>query len=143
MQSSNQHTEVSENTDCRLCRKITDMVIENDLTYALYDTFPVSPGHCLIVPKRHVAEYFDATAEEKKAIWDMVDAMKVIIDKDYQPDGYNIGINVGKSAGQSIPHIHIHMIPRYAGDMDDPRGGVRGVIPAKQKYAKQPSLDES
>ncbi len=130
---------MSENTDCPLC-STKDMVIENghgienELAYALTDTNPVSPGHCLIVPRRHVAEFFDATKEEKLAIFDLIDEMKAIIDKKHNPDAYNIGVNIGKAAGQSVPHIHIHMMPRYTGDIKNPRGGVRGVIPAKQKY---------
>jgi diadenosine tetraphosphate (Ap4A) HIT family hydrolase len=88
----------------------------------------------LIVPRRHVAEFFQATQEEKLAIFDLIDEMKVIIDEKHNPDGYNIGVNIGKAAGQSVPHIHIHMMPRYTGDIENPRGGVRGVIPAKQKY---------
>jgi len=125
-----------ENQDCIFCGDPT-LVIENELAFAHYDTYPVSPGHCLIITRRHVAEYFEATAEEKAAIWALVDEMKVIIDKDYKPDAYNIGVNVGKAAGQSIPHLHIHMMPRYKGDMEDPRGGVRGVIPHKQKYLRK------
>ena len=128
-----------ENTDCPLCSQKDNAVedgrkIENELAYVLIDTNPVSPGHCLIVPRRHVAELFDATKEEKLAIFDLIDEMKSIIDKRHNPDGYNIGVNIGKAAGQSVPHIHIHMIPRYLGDIENPRGGVRGVIPAKQKY---------
>ena len=110
------------------------MVIENEWAFAHYDSYPVSKGHCLIIPRRHVAEYFQATAKSSACFnrlsWD-------IIDRDFNPDGYNVGINIGKSAGQSVPHIHIHMIPRYKGDMEDPRGGVRGVIPHKQKYVRK------
>ena len=119
---------------CPLCNKRDEMIIENEWAYTLYDTNPASPGHCLIVPHRHVAEYFQATENEKKYMLELVDEMKNIIDKDFQPDGYNIGVNIGAAAGQSVPHIHIHMIPRYKGDVENPRGGVRGVIPAKQKY---------
>ena len=126
---------MSEHKNCIFCGKVT-RVIENKLAFAHYDSYPVSPGHCLIIPHRHVAEYFQATDEEKTAIWALVDEMKLIIDREYKPDGYNIGVNIGKAGGQSIPHIHIHMIPRYQGDMEDPRGGVRGVIPHKQKYAR-------
>lgn len=125
-----------ENQNCIFCGDPT-FVIENELAFAHYDTYPVNPGHCLIITRRHVAEYFEATTEEKAAIWALVDEMKVIIDKEYKPDGYNIGVNIGKAAGQSIPHLHIHMMPRYEGDMEDPRGGVRGVIPHKQKYARK------
>ena len=126
---------MSENQDCIFCGN-PDFVIENELAFAHYDSYPVNPGHCLIIPRRHVAEYFQATAEEKAAVWALVDGMKTIIDKEYRPDGYNVGVNIGEAAGQSVPHLHIHMIPRYKGDMEDPRGGVRGVIPHKQKYMK-------
>jgi diadenosine tetraphosphate (Ap4A) HIT family hydrolase len=88
----------------------------------------------LIIPNRHFENYFDATDEEKVALWTMVDEGKELIDKLHLPDGYNIGINIGQAAGQTILHLHIHIIPRYVGDVEDPRGGVRGVIPGKQKY---------
>jgi diadenosine tetraphosphate (Ap4A) HIT family hydrolase len=126
-----------EDTYCHFCTR-PDLVIENELAYATYDTNPVSPGHSLVMPNRHVPEYFQASADEKVAIWTLVDEMKTIIEQDYKPDGYNLGVNIGKAAGQSVPHIHIHIIPRYNGDMKNPRGGVRGVIPHKQKYAKKP-----
>jgi diadenosine tetraphosphate (Ap4A) HIT family hydrolase len=131
---------MSENKNCPLCSH-KDIVIENgraienELAYVLTDTNPVSLGHCLIISRRHVAEFFDATPAEKIAIFELIDEMKSIIDKKHRPDGYNIGVNIGKAAGQSVPHIHIHMMPRYAGDIENPRGGVRGVIPNKQKYA--------
>lgn len=130
---------MSEDAGCPLCSK-RDIVmedgiaVENELAYVLNDNSPVSPGHCLIVPRQHIAEYFNATRNEKAAIWELVDKMKAIIDKKHSPDGYNVGVNIGKAAGQSVPHIHIHMIPRYTGDMENPKGGVRGVIPNKQKY---------
>jgi len=128
-----------KNKDCPLC-SLKDLVIEkgqaveNKLAYALTDSNPVSLGHCLIVTRRHIAAFFEATKEEKIAIFDLIDEMKTIIDKKHNPDGYNIGVNIGKAAGQSVPHIHIHMMPRYTGDIENPRGGVRGVIPTKQKY---------
>ena len=127
---------MSENQNCIFCGDPT-MVIENELAFAHYDTYPVNPGHCLIIPRRHVAEYFQATAEEKVAIWALVDEMKVILDEEYKPDGYNVGVNICEAAGQSVPHIHIHMIPRYRGDVENPKGGVRGVIPHRQKYVKK------
>jgi diadenosine tetraphosphate (Ap4A) HIT family hydrolase len=128
---------MSDHPNCPFCTKTYDLVVGNDLAYALYDSSPVSPGHCLIVPYRHVAEYFDVTDDERAAIWAVADEMKVLIDEEFNPDGYNMGVNVGESAGQSVPHVHIHMIPRFKGDMDNPRGGVRGVIPHKQKYAQK------
>jgi len=90
-----------------------------------------------VIPHRHVGDYFDATLEEKAAIWQLVDQMKLRIDEEFKPDGYNVGVNVGPIAGQSVPHIHVHVIPRYKGDMENPKGGVRGVIPEKQKYQKK------
>lgn len=127
---------MSEHQDCPFCRN-RNIVIENDLAFADYDTYPASPGHCLIITHRHVAEYFQATTEEKAAIWALVDEMKPIIDKEYKPDAYNVGVNIGKTAGQSVPHVHIHIIPRYKGDVENPQGGVRGVIPHKQKYKRK------
>jgi diadenosine tetraphosphate (Ap4A) HIT family hydrolase len=130
-----ENQEMSEHTDCPFCSD-PEIAMENELAFAHYDTYPVSEGHCLIIVRRHVADYFEATAEEKAAVWALVDQMKPVLDDKFAPDGYNIGVNIGRTAGQSIPHVHIHMIPRYRGDVEDPRGGVRGVIPHKQKYAK-------
>ena len=127
---------MSEHQNCIFCGE-PEIVIQNDLAFAHYDSYPVNTGHCLIIPHRHVADYFQATAEEKAAIWALVDEMKTIIDQEHKPDGYNVGVNIGKTAGQSVPHLHVHMIPRYQGDMEDPRGGVRGVIPHKQKYQRR------
>ncbi len=127
---------MSKTLDCPFCDD-PDIVIKNGLAFAHFDSYPVNPGHCLVITHRHVAEYFQATAEEKAAIWALVDEMKTIIDKEYSPDGYNVGVNIGVAAGQSIPHLHIHVIPRYKGDMENPRGGVRGVIPHKQKYQRK------
>jgi len=128
---------MSEHQNCFFCGD-HDSIIENALAYARYDKdYPVSPGHCLVVTHRHVAEYFQATQQEKAAVWALVDEMKAIIDREFNPDGYNVGVNIGRAAGQSVPHLHIHVIPRYTGDMEDPRGGVRGVIPHKQKYVRK------
>ena len=111
-----------------------ETVMEGALVYARYDKFPVSQGHCLIIPKRHVETWFDMTKEEQIEALDLIDKVKAILDEKYSPDGYNIGMNCGEAAGQTIPHAHIHVIPRYKGDMNNPRGGVRGVIPDKQSY---------
>ena len=127
---------MSAHQDSPFCRS-RNIVIENDLAYADYDTYPASPGHALVITKRHVAEYFQATPDEKAAIWSLVDQMKPILDEEYSPDAYNVGVNIGKTAGQSVPHIHIHIIPRYKGDVENPLGGVRGVIPHKQKYVRK------
>ena len=109
-------------------------VLANDLVFARYDDFPVSDGHMLLIPKRHVANYFDMTDAEKQAMTQLLDEARKLLDAEKRPGGYNVGINCGPVAGQSVMHVHMHLIPRYEGDVEDPRGGVRGVIPAKQKY---------
>jgi len=119
---------------CPFCDGDDERIVQNDLGFAIYDTNPASPGHALVIPKRHIAEYFDASREEKIAILELIDKMKQAIDQKHKPDAYNIGVNIGEVAGQSVPHIHIHIIPRYKGDVENPKGGVRGVIPKKQKY---------
>lgn len=102
--------------------------------YAIYDAFPVTPGHVLIIPYECTEHWFTASEEIRLDIFQAVNHMKELIDKEYLPEGYNIGMNCGPTAGQTVFHLHVHLIPRYKGDMDDPRGGVRGVIPQKQKY---------
>ncbi|MBI9071697.1 MAG: HIT family protein [Melioribacteraceae bacterium] len=119
--------------DCIFCNN-EEKILSNDLAYARFDKFAVSEGHLLIIPFRHVANYFECTVDEKSAIWSLVEEGKKYLDKNYNPDAYNIGINAGIEAGQSIMHVHIHLIPRYSGDMENPKGGVRGVIPEKQNY---------
>ena len=111
-----------------------DIVLENDLCYARYDRYPVSPGHLLLIPYRHVADFFDATDAEEIALLALVRDAKTLLDGRFRPDGYNIGVNVRAAAGQTVMHLHVHVIPRYAGDVDDPRGGVRGAIPEKRAY---------
>jgi diadenosine tetraphosphate (Ap4A) HIT family hydrolase len=119
--------------DCPFCA-VAEAVLQGGLVYARFDQHPVSPGHLLVLPRRHVASYFDATADERRALFDLIDAGKALLDARFRPHGYNIGINVGESAGQTILHLHVHLIPRYRGDVANPRGGVRGVIPARQHY---------
>ncbi len=109
-------------------------LFENDGAFAFFDRYPVSKGHILIVPKRHFPSFFDADEKELDSIYKLLCAAKDCLVSKYAPDGFNIGVNVGESAGQTIFHLHIHLIPRYKGDMSDPKGGVRGVIPEKQKY---------
>ena len=109
-------------------------VLNNDLAYVRYDKYPVNDGHLLVIPFRHVSNYFELTSEERAAVFLLVDEAKSLLDRELNPDGYNIGINVGESAGQTVWHAHVHVIPRYKGDISDPRGGVRGVIPDKKKY---------
>jgi diadenosine tetraphosphate (Ap4A) HIT family hydrolase len=122
-------------SDCIFCRRV-DLVYEGELTFISQDKYPASPGHMLIIPNRHVANYFDCSQEELAELWDNVNRAKQMVEEEHQPDSYNIGINVSKAAGQSVPHTHIHLIPRYYGDVEDPRGGVRNVIPSKRTYKK-------
>ena len=120
-------------SDCIFCRRV-DLIHQGELTFISQDKYPASPGHLLIIPNRHVPNYFDCTKEEIIDLWDNVNLAKQMVEKKQKPDSYNIGINVSKVAGQSVPHTHIHLIPRYEGDVADPRGGVRNVIPAKRTY---------
>jgi len=117
---------------CNISEK--DVILKNDLCYAIFDRYPVNKGHILIIPYRHFDNYFDATKDEKIAILNLIDEAKNYLDKKFKPDGYNIGVNIGQYAGQTIMHVHIHLIPRYKGDIGNPRGGVRGVIPEKRIY---------
>ena len=109
-------------------------VFENKLAIAYFDQFPVSKGHILIITKRHSQTFFDITAEEQKAMISLLNKCKKYIDKLYNPDGYNVGLNCGEAAGQSVMHVHMHLIPRYKGDVENPKGGIRGVIPSKKNY---------
>jgi diadenosine tetraphosphate (Ap4A) HIT family hydrolase len=121
--------------ECVFCNIDKENVLYQDESWvAVYDNYPVSKGHVLLIPKRHVKTYFELNYVELASIGLNINIVKHILDKKYEPSGYNIGINCGESAGQTVPHCHIHIIPRYDGDVEDPRGGVRGVIPEKQKY---------
>jgi len=111
-----------------------DLIYESGTTFAFFDKYPVSLGHALIVPKRLIANYFELSIKEQMACWMMVNKVKSLLQSRFNPDGFNIGINIQDAAGQSIPHCHIHVIPRYTGDVESPQGGVRGVIPGKQNY---------
>ena len=121
---------------CPFCSISSDreIVASSKLSLAFYDGFPVSPGHVLIVPRRHVASFFDLTDEERTDMLILLGEVRRIIESRFHPDGYNVGVNVGEAAGQSIFHVHMHLIPRYKGDVENPRGGVRGVIPSKKDY---------
>ena len=122
--------------DCFFCKSIndSDFELENELAIARFDDFPVNKGHLEVIPKRHVKDWWDATNDERIAIFNLLDEAKKLVDAKYNPDGYNIGMNLGKMAGQNIMHLHVHLIPRYKGDVINPRGGVRGIIPNKQDY---------
>lgn len=119
--------------NCIFCL-IKDYVLENDLFYSVYDKTPVNEGHMLLISKRHAATYFDLTKEEQSALLDILNSAKKLLDEKFHPDGYNIGINCGECSGQSVMHMHLHLIPRYKGDTNSPQGGVRGVIPEKMGY---------
>lgn len=121
---------------CPFCApEPTRVVATNDLAVAVRDLYPVNPGHTLVVPRRHVATWFDASREEQVAILDLLDLAKQELDAaSAPPDGYNIGINAGAAAGQTVMHLHVHLIPRHEGDVPDPRGGVRFVVPSRGAY---------
>jgi len=121
--------------DCVFCDIQKDRIIYQDsLWIAILDGYPVSEGHTLLIPKRHCETYFDLNQVELGTLIGAIDRVKEILDSKYKPNGYNIGVNCGEAAGQTVMHCHIHVIPRYNGDCEDPRGGVRGVIQSKQKY---------
>lgn len=111
-----------------------ELIVETATVFSFYDKFPVSEGHSLVVPKRLVSNYFDLTLKEQTACWIVVNKVKAILQEKFKPDGFNVGININEEAGQTIPHCHIHVIPRYKGDVENPRGGIRGVIPSKKEY---------
>ncbi len=120
---------------CPFCTLPQERIIDsNDLALVIRDGYPVSPGHTLVIPKRHIGSWFEITPEEQSAMLDLLGTAKAVLEEEFKPDGYNIGINDGPTAGQTVPHLHIHLIPRYKGDLEDPRGGVRWIIPEKAKY---------
>ncbi len=119
---------------CPFCSPAAPQLAHNEFALALADGFPVSEGHTLVVPRRHVASLFDLNQDERAAVWALVAEVRERLDVDLQPAGFNIGVNDGEAAGQTVQHAHVHVIPRYDGDVIDPRGGVRGVIPAKADY---------
>jgi len=121
------------NDPCRFCspRGVTR---QNELAYCERDSYPVSPGHSLIIPFRHCASFFDLTPEEMTACMELLAQQQAAVDEEFNPDGYNVGVNVNAAGGQSIFHVHIHLIPRYTGDSSHPQGGVRQVIPEKADY---------
>ena len=123
------------NSNCPFCNLPSERAIDCcDLTQTLRDGFPISPGHTLIIPKRHFGTYFQATSGELQAISEAINSAKILLDDEFAPDGYNIGINNGAAAGQTVFHLHVHLIPRYDGDTEDPRGGVRWIFPEKADY---------
>jgi diadenosine tetraphosphate (Ap4A) HIT family hydrolase len=125
--------------ECVFCQiaqkeKKVEVIARFNHCFVIKDQYPVSPGHLLIIPYQHTESWFSSSTEVKEEIVDVLDKIKQLLDIEYHPDGYNIGMNCGKAAGQTVMHLHVHLIPRFKDDMNDPRGGVRGVIPSKQKY---------
>ena len=127
------------NNPCLFCNsKTSGIAHENEFAYVSYDTYPVSEHHCLIIPKRHVVDYFELTNDELIACNDLIKIVKEeVLNKDKTVKAFNIGSNAGKISGQSIMHCHIHLIPRREGDVENPQGGVRSVIPKKQHYKRK------
>ncbi|WP_075501522.1 HIT family protein [Candidatus Pelagibacter communis] len=127
------------NNPCLFCNsEESGCAHENDLAYASYDSYPVSEYHCLIIPKRHIKDYFDLSNEELIACNELIKIVKKeITNKDSSVKGFNLGTNIGKVSGQSILHCHFHLIPRREGDVENPQGGVRSVIPKKQHYKRE------
>lgn len=119
--------------ECLFCEK-KEYILENEVGYAIFDDNPVSQGHMLIIPKKHIEHFFVADEQTRILLLSLLAEAKAYLDNMYHPNGYNIGMNCGEVAGQSIMHLHIHLIPRYLHDCDDPKGGVRGVIPEKMHY---------
>jgi ATP adenylyltransferase len=121
---------------CPFCTPPQDrLFLETPVVCALWDGYPVNPGHALVIPRRHFASWFEATDDERSALLASLDAAKTEIDRLYNPDGYNIGVNIGAAAGQTVFHLHIHLIPRFTGDVAEPQGGVRHVIPSRGRYS--------
>ena len=125
---------MNENKPCPFCNVEREIILETEMSFAIYDGFPVNEGHALIIPKKHTANYFDLSLEEQKDCIELLNRVKGIVQEKYNPAGFNVGININEAAGQTVPHVHIHLIPRYEGDVEEPRGGVRGVILSKKSY---------
>ncbi len=120
---------------CPFCHPSpTEPILESGTAFAIFDKYPVNPGHVLVIPRRHCSSYFGLTTDEQAACWQLLNEVAAIIRERFNPDGFNIGINIGRAAGQTVDHVHLHLIPRYDGDVEEPEGGVRGVIPWKRAY---------
>jgi diadenosine tetraphosphate (Ap4A) HIT family hydrolase len=130
--------DVRSSEPCVFCTLPAERILgENEHVVWILDAHPVSPGHSLIVPKRHVESFFEATLAEREAMVSLLDRAREYVCQNHAPSGYNIGINEGSAAGQSVLHLHVHLIPRFPGDSEDPRGGVRWVIPDRADYWSQ------
>lgn len=120
--------------ECVFCRPQREILVENAWAIAVYDSFPVSPGHTLVLPRRHAVTLWDLEPEDYEGCFRLVRELHLVLVARHSPDGFNVGVNCGEAAGQSVWHAHIHVIPRYRGDNPNPRGGVRNVIPRKAAY---------
>lgn len=124
-----------EQHECPFCRlEQRCVLLENDFAAAFPDGFPIANGHTLVVPKRHVASLFELSEEEQSAVWKLVAQVRDKLMAEQKPDGFNVGLNDGTAAGQTVMHAHVHVIPRRLGDADDPRGGIRWILPKKAQY---------
>ena len=121
--------------NCPFCKISTETILTaGSYCVAMLDQFPISPGHTLIIPRRHADSFFELTQEERTDMLALLDPVKSRLDAEHHPSGYNIGLNEGSAAGQTIMHVHLHVIPRYDGDQVDPRGGIRLIFPGKTRY---------
>jgi len=123
--------------DCPFCKRLRAhemLLASRPLAVGFADAFPVSPGHCLVIPRRHEPDFFALSREEQEAVWDIVWELRELLEAEHGTAAFNVGINAGAAAGQTVPHAHVHVIPRYPGDDPDPRGGVRWVLPDKARY---------
>ena len=127
-------TTIGMKSDCIFCHLHRPVLAETKLSYAFLDGFPVTEGHTLVVPKRHVASLWEMTTEEYTDAFNLVRHVKDLLEEQFKPQGFNVGANCGHAAGQTVFHAHIHLIPRYTGDVPNPRGGVRNIIPGKGNY---------
>ena len=125
---------------CPVCDRQAegDLVAQNDLAVAFVDRYPLNPGHTLIVPRRHEPDFFALTEAEHTAVWRLVPAVRAHVDARFHPHGYNLGVNAGPAAGQTVWHAHLHVVPRYEGDVADPRGGIRWILPDRARYWEAP-----
>lgn len=120
---------------CPFCALDDEQKIEiTEHSFAFRDRYPVSQGHTLIVPRRHVASFFELNSDERQDLLELMVRCKDQLELEFSPDGFNIGLNDGPEAGQTVMHVHLHLIPRYKGDVEDPRGGVRWVLPEHARY---------
>ena len=136
MAEEKQEKKRDPNNPCLFCKDARGVSLNNELAYSARDSYAVSPGHTLVVPRRHVASFFELTPEEINACIALINEERKLLDEEFKPDGYNIGVNIEPATGQSIFHVHIHIILRYEGDVENPQGGVRHVIPRKGHYKR-------